>query len=87
MRSYFNGVLSFIGAESLTDEEFESIELEDTVDLVANYNTLLVILQAREAVTALTDKLQFYYLALGADVSDPVNPVSQIFVGASLDDE
>ncbi len=84
MREYFDGVLEFIGAESLTDEEFESIDLENVLDLVANYNALLVILQDREVVSSMTSRLQYYYLAKGAAVSTPVNARSNIFVGADL---
>ncbi len=84
MRDYFNGVLSFIGAESLTDEEFDSIALEVSTDLVANYNALLIILQDREVVSTMTSRLKNYYLAKGAEVSEPDNSISNIFVGAEL---
>ncbi len=84
MRDYLDGVLSFIGAESLTDEEFDSITLENILDLVANYNALLVVLQDREVVSDMTSRLQNYYLAKGAAVSEPNNSRSNIFVGSEL---
>ncbi len=86
MRDYLNAILEFIGAESLTDEEFDSITLEDTEDQVANYNALLVILQARELVSDMASRLQHYFLAQGVSVSAPVSAVSNIFVGAVLCD-
>jgi hypothetical protein len=84
MRDYLNAVLSFIGSESLTDDEFDSIDLEDTNDQVANYNSLLSILQARDVVSGMTTRLQYYYLAKGVEVSAPNNAVSNIFVGSPL---
>jgi hypothetical protein len=84
MRDYLNGVLSFIGAESLTDEEFESIDLEVFTDLVANYNALLIVLQDREVVSSMTSRLENYFLAKGAAVSTPNNARSNIFVGSEL---
>ena len=84
MRDYLNGVLSFIGAESLTNDEFSSITLENISDLVANYNALLVILQDREVVSDMTSRLEHYYLAKGAAVSTPNNARSNIFVGSCI---
>lgn len=84
MRDYLNGVLSFIGAESLTDEEFDALTLESIVDLVANYNALLSVLQGREVVSDMTSRLENYYLAKGAAVSTASNARSNIFVGADL---
>ncbi len=84
MRVYLDAVLTFIGAESLTDEEFDSIDLEDTDDQVATYNALLVILQGRDLVSDMTTRLQYYYQAKGVQVTAPNNANSNIFVGACL---
>ncbi len=87
MRDYLDAILDFIGTESLTDEEFDSIDLESTEDQIAVYNTLVGVLQSRELEsTDLTLRLQNYFLAKGVQVV-PVTqmPVSNIFVGASLD--
>lgn len=84
MRDYLNAVLTFIGAESLTDDEFDAIELENTLDQVANYNALLDVLQARELVSDMTSRLEHYYLAKGVQVTTPNNAVSNIYVGGCL---
>lgn len=84
MRDYLNGILNLIGAESLTDEEFDSITLEDQNNNLEVYNLLLNILLARESVSSLTSRLLFYFKALGTDVPEPVLAQSKIFVGAPL---
>lgn len=88
MRDYLNGILSFIGTESLTDEEFDSISLQDTDDQIAVYQALLGVLQSRDLVSDdMTMRLQSYFLAKGVAVVQVTKiPVSNIFVGASLDE-
>lgn len=84
LRGYLNYILEFIGTESLTDEEFDSITIDDIDDQLAVYNTLLVILQDREVVSDVTAQLQYYFLAKGVNVLDPNNARSNIFVGSEL---
>lgn len=84
MRDYLNGILLLIGAESLTDEEFGSVTVIDPTDDVGVYDTLLLILQAREVVSEMTSRLMYYFQAKGVAVSEPVNSRSNIFVGALL---
>jgi hypothetical protein len=85
MRDYLNAILQFIGAESLTDEEFDSIDLESTEDQVAVYNVLLAILEARELVSEMRARLQNYFLAQGTQVSLPAAAVTNIFVGGCIE--
>jgi hypothetical protein len=87
MRDFLDAILSFIGASSLTDDEFESIELENTNDQVANYNALHTILEDREAVSATLSRLEYYFSAKGVSVSEADSASSNIFVGAPLDDD
>lgn len=84
MRDYLNGILSFIGAESLTDEEFDSIDLENTDDPVANYNALLGVLESRDLVSSMVKRLEYYFLAKGVEVSPPNTARSNILVGSCL---
>lgn len=84
VRGYLNSVLAFIGAESLTDEEFETITLENIDDLVANYEALLGILESRDAVSEMTARLQYYYMAQGVQVVPASLAQSNIFVGGAL---
>lgn len=86
MRDYLNGILSFIGSESLTDEEFSSITVTDQNDHLAVYDALLSVLEARDSVSDMTSRLMHYFQAKGVAVSQPVLAKSNIFVGGSLDD-
>lgn len=87
MRVFVNSIFSFIGSESLTDDEFESLsedlEQEYTKEL---YEALKEILQARESVSGQLKRLKSYFIAKGVDLNAPaVTPTSQIFIGARLD--
>lgn len=84
MRDYLNGILSFIGAESLTDEEFGSITLDSTEDQIAVYNVLLTIIESRDLVSQMSSRLRYYFLAKGVQVEEPSAPTSNIFVGSPL---
>jgi hypothetical protein len=84
MRDYLNGILSFIGAESLTDEEFSTVSVSDENDDLAVYNSLLTVLQARDLVSDTTLRLQFYFQAKGTEVNPPENARSNIFIGGEI---
>jgi hypothetical protein len=84
MREYLDGILSFIGAESLTDEEFGTVEVTDQNDHVAVYDTLLGILQSRDLVSDMTSRLLSYFQAMGVAATPPNNSYSNIFIGADL---
>jgi hypothetical protein len=84
MRDDLNDILSFIGAESLTDEEFDSIDLENMENQVDVYNSLLVVLESRESVSDMAIRLQNYFLAQGVIITSP-EPTSNIFVGSVLE--
>ena len=87
MRTFLNAILSFIGSESLTDEEFdalpEGLTQEYTKDV---YDALKTVLQGREGVSGQLTKLKAYFEAKGVDLTAPArDAASQIFVGAALD--
>lgn len=84
MRNYLNGILSFIGAESLTDEEFSTITLDGTTDDVANYEALLGVLKSRDLVSESISRLQAYYKAMGVSIPPTDLGVSNIFIGSVL---
>jgi hypothetical protein len=86
MRDYLNGILSFIGAESLTDEEFDSVVVTDQSDHQAVYEDLLAIIESRELVSDTVSRLTHYFQAMGVPVTNPNTAVSEIFVGAVLDE-
>jgi hypothetical protein len=86
MREYLNGILEFIGAESLTDEEFSSITLDDQDNPYDVYEVLFDLLESREAVSDMIVRLQSYYTAQGIQVGEASHtPTSDIFVGSPLE--
>lgn len=91
LRDDLDEILSFIGAETLTDEEFDTAEglIETPSNDSEVYEALIAILDSRELVSDYTDKLTAYYAAQGikfgsAAVSD-IKPKSNIFIGGGLD--
>ncbi len=85
MRDFLNGILQFIGSESLTDEEFESIELEDEEYTIEAYKALDAILFDRESISTIRERLKFYFNIKGVSVE--IKPVgkSNILVGGVLE--
>lgn len=87
MREFLDSILTFIQSESLTDEEFETIELEDESYSVETYLALRTILEARENVSDQVERLRTYFMARGVDVDatpDVPTPVSNILIGSPL---
>lgn len=88
MRVFLNAILSFIGSESLTDDEFDALPEGLTQEYTkAVYEALKAVLQGREGVSGQLTKLKSYFEAKGVDVSAVATreAASQIFVGAALD--
>ena len=85
MRAFLNGILTFIGAESLTDVEFDALTIESYGYDQDTYQALASILEARESVSAMQDRLIGYFKAKGFDVvaNDVAN--SNVFIGAALE--
>ncbi len=87
MRDFLNAILNFIGSESLTDDEFDSVESETAVYSKANYLELKSIVDARESVSGQGKRLKLYFIARGVDVSETgsVPPAkSNILIGIAL---
>lgn len=88
MRDFLDAILDFIGSESLTDEEFESIELEGAPAYTKEtYLALRTVLESRENITGQTKRLKLYFIAKGVDISDTPTvptPNSNIFIGSVL---
>lgn len=88
MRDFLDAILDFIGSESLTDEEFESIDTELEAEYTKEvYLALKGVLEARESVSGQPKKLKLYFVAKGIDLSDAgaaVTAKSNIFIGSKL---
>lgn len=85
MRDFLDAILAFISCSSLSDDEWGTIDtLIDESYTLENYEALLGILDARESVSAARDRLRYYFLAAGVEVSESSNPQSNVFIGAAL---
>lgn len=78
-----NLILEFIGAESLTDEEWESMDLDEESNDLDMYNALSAVLAEREDVTDMQARLNYYYAAQGISFTEAEGS-SNIFVGSEL---
>lgn len=89
LREYLDQILLFIGSTTLTDEEFNSIDIDDPNNKLEVYNALLLILDGRESVTTMQKRLKYYFLAQGVafaqDGDSPLKkPKSNIYIGSVL---
>lgn len=84
MRDFLDAILTFIGAESLTDEEFATVEAEIPIYDQDTYDALADILEAREAVSSTQDMLVAYYTARGVEVTPNSTAKSNILIGIEL---
>lgn len=87
MRDFLNAILNFIGSESLTDPEFDSVVSEVANYSKVTYLELKAIIDARESVSGQGKRLKLYFIARGVDVSDAgaVPPArSNILIGVAL---
>lgn len=85
MRDFLNGILAFIGASSLTDSEFGTVTATIPAYDQSTYDNLASILESREAVSVLQDKLVAYYKAKGTDVAAADTGRSNIYIGSVLE--
>lgn len=85
MRDWINTVLSFIGTTSLTDDEFESLPIEAAMYDQDTYDAIVGVLQSRESVSNLLDRLTAYWQARGIEFTPATNGRSNILVGAVLE--
>lgn len=87
MRDFLDAILAFINSESLTDEEFEGIDLDAQAYNKETYLALRSVLEARENVSDQVKRLKLYFIARGVDVSSTPGvptPNSNIFLGSAL---
>ena len=85
MRSFLNAILTFIGATSLTDGEFATVEATVADYTQATYDDLARILESREAVSTTQARLVSYYTARGVLIESWDAGKTNIFIGAVLD--
>lgn len=84
MRDFIDAILAFIDAASLNDDEFDLVTVTDQAYNDALYTNVLLILDSRESVSSVRDRLGFYFKARGVDISETPAAKSQIYLGGSL---
>lgn len=87
MRDWLNAILVFIGATSLTDDEYNSMNLLNVTNGVYDqfaYDQLAGVLTSREAVSDLHDRLVGIFRAKGFEVNAAQTGKSNIFIGSCL---
>lgn len=88
MRDWLNGILSFIGSESLTDVEYSSMNVLNITTgeySQAAYDELTKVLQSRNGISQTQDNLTALFKIKGLGVTPAVVGKSNIFLGASLE--
>ena len=87
MRDWLNAILAFIGSTSLTDDEYDSINFVDVTNGVydqASYDALAGVLETREAVSTMQERLVGVFTAKGADIEEIEQASSNIYIGDAL---
>lgn len=88
LRDDLDEILSFIGADTLTDDEFDNAEgmIDDPENDSEVYEALLSVLDSRELVSDYSDKLRSYYAAQGVKFGAAAteHAKSNVFIGGGL---
>lgn len=85
LREFLNAILNVIGASSLTDDEYETVDLDGNNFDLDTYEALLSVLNSRELVSNTVDRLRYYFLARGVEISEvDSQDESNILIGGSL---
>lgn len=88
LRDDLDEILSFIGADTLTDDEFDIAEgmIDDPQNDSEVYEALLAVLDSRELVSDYADKLRSYYAAQGVKFGAAAteHAKSNVFIGGGL---
>ena len=69
----------------MTDGEFDSLTIDAAAYDVETYNAIWAILDARESISTLENRLKAFFNAKGVEVTPPSSGKSNIFVGGVLD--
>jgi len=90
LRSFLDAILAFIGTTSLTDIEYEDIDISVlTVSVYdqALYTALAQVLVDRDAISTTKDRLGFLFKSKGLiiDETTVTQAKSNIFIGAVLE--
>lgn len=88
-RGELNQILFEIGAESLSDDEYDALTITNSSPDEDVYLGLLAVLESRESVSGTMDRLRYYFLAKNMAIETPSETLgddeSDIFVGVVLE--
>lgn len=84
MRSFINAILSFIGSESLTDEEFDGLTITVYGYDQATYEAIDAVIAARDSSSNMRTRLGYYFQAKGVSITSVSQAQSNIFIGGEL---
>lgn len=88
MRDWLNAILIFIGTSTLTDGEYAGIDTDLLTLNVYNqaaYDALASVLEGRDAVSTMQDRLVAFFKAKGLDVAAADTAKSNIYLGSVLE--
>lgn len=85
MRAFLDAILAIIGASSMTDSEYLTVESTVADYTQSTYDDLARILENREAVSVTQARLSAYYTARGVLIESWDTGKTNIFIGAVLD--
>lgn len=84
-RTYYDRIFTLIGAETLTDDEWETLTVTGRDLSIEHFNEFKAILEGRESASNVVEKLQSYFLAAGVEVSYTPQAQTNIYLGGDLD--
>lgn len=84
MRNFLNNILLFIASETLTDQEFETVQSIHLLYDQSTYNDLLNILNSRDSIGPYQDRLLNFYQAKGVPIVAGKSAKSNIYIGSAL---
>lgn len=85
MRVFLNAILAFIGASSLTDEEYATVVSTVQEYSQSTYDDLARVLNLRDAVSTDQDRLVAYFTAKGVSIASLETGKTNIFIGSVLE--
>lgn len=84
MRDFLDSILEFIAALSLTDDEYATCTSTLPLYDQDTYSDLARVLETRENVSVMQDRLTAFYKAKGVEFTPLDTGKSNIFIGSVL---
>jgi hypothetical protein len=85
MRDFIDAILTVISTASLSNEEYDALEISSAAYDQETYDAIAAVLDARESISVLKDRLIAYFKVKGLDVAPLDTAKTNIFVGGVLE--